>query len=310
MERWDTHGVWRGCSLCPPLVFVSGLQDGFLSNDESNNNNTLNMSGPSYLQRCHIAGVKFSSRIVNAPAPFAANLSDLRALDAHPVLGGVVTKTMTLKHRNFVNPPYICHYAADGSASYNVVGLRNWGLKYILHFKPDKPWMLSLAAKDRMELEAALAAISASQNTPDFVELNLSCPNVSHHVEFDVAMDVIQQWPNLRYGLKVAPGVRYDPERLDDISSVSCSNTLDGFGGVMLRPYTMRAIEYYAGKLKIPVVACGGVRSPRDAEAYLTAGATLVAAATAPLAHRDGPLGFFDEFRDARITGLRLKPRL
>jgi dihydroorotate dehydrogenase (NAD+) catalytic subunit len=60
-----------------------------------------------------------------------------------------------------------------------------------------------------------------------------------------------------------------------------------GFGGVsgpLLLPVGLLATQRVSGETGLPVIGVGGVRSPADVQAYLDAGATLVAVGTAALA--------------------------
>lgn len=257
---------------------------------------------PLYLQPCSIDGINFTRRLINAPAPYASPLPNLRDLAAHPVLGGVITKTCTLKPRGNVDAVnYEC--AADGSYSINWVGLANWGIEYYLKFQSTKPWIISIAADNIKELDETLRFIDNSSNQPSFVELNLSCPNTRSRVTLSKAAELITNWSDdLKFGLKVAPRQYAGEDYLRDFSYVACCNTLRGIGGKKLEPFTMEAIRYYSD-LGMPVIAMGGVQGPKDAIKYLEAGATMVAAATAPLAHAKGALAFFDKFRDPVVTG-------
>ena len=67
------------------------------------------------------------------------------------------------------------------------------------------------------------------------------------------------------------------------------ANRTGGFSGPALRPIALRIVWDLVGALKIPVIAIGGIGTPRDALEFLLAGASAVQVGTATFADPRAP---------------------
>jgi dihydroorotate dehydrogenase (NAD+) catalytic subunit len=144
------------------------------------------------------------------------------------------------------------------------------------------------------------------------IELNVSCPNVSHGgIEFgkDPRM-CAQVTAAVKRATKIPVWVKMSPEA-GDISEVgrACEdagadaitaintirgmaidtkaqklrlhNRTGGLSGPALRPIALRIVWELAGKVSIPIIGIGGIASARDAIEFMLAGASAVQVGTA-----------------------------
>jgi dihydroorotate dehydrogenase (NAD+) catalytic subunit len=229
-------------------------------------------------------------------------------------LGGVCTKGLSLLPRPGNPPDRICETPAG---MLNAIGLANVGVEV---FCRDKLPILCargvtvianifatsvddfVALARRLDAEAGIAA----------VELNVSCPNVTHGgIEFgrDAKM-AAQVTAAVRAATKLPVWVKMSPEAGDLVGvaracesegadAISAINTIrgmvidvdkmrpklknrtGGLSGPALRPIAVRMVYELASALHIPVIGIGGVACARDALEFLLAGATAVQVGTA-----------------------------
>jgi len=230
------------------------------------------------------------------------------------MLGGICTKGLSLLPRPGNPPDRICETPAG---MLNAIGLANIGVEA---FCRDKLPVLRehgvtvianifatslddfVALAERLDSETGIAA----------VELNVSCPNVTHGgIEFgrDPKM-AAQVTARVRAATKLPVWVKMSPEAGDLVGvaraceaegadAITAINTIrgmvidvdrmqpklknrtGGLSGPALRPIAVRMVYDLVGALKIPVVGIGGISTPRDALEFLLAGATAVQVGTA-----------------------------
>ncbi len=229
-------------------------------------------------------------------------------------LGGICTKGLSLLPRPGNPPDRICETPAG---MLNAIGLANIGVEV---FCRDKLPILRergvtvianifatslddfVALAQRLDRETGIAA----------VELNVSCPNVTHGgIEFgrDPKM-AAQVTARVRAATKLPIWVKMSPEAGDLVGvaracesegadAISAINTIrgmvidvekmqpklknrtGGLSGPALRPVAVRMVYDLAGALRIPVIGIGGISNARDALEFLLAGAKAVQVGTA-----------------------------
>ena len=229
-------------------------------------------------------------------------------------LGGICTKGLSLQPRDG-NPPHrICETPAG---MLNAIGLANVGVEAFCREK--LPTLRQrgvtvianifatsiedfVALAQRLDVETGVAA----------VELNVSCPNVTHGgIEFgrDAKM-AAQVTAAVRRATKLPVWVKMSPEAGDligvakacedagadaitaintirgmviDVATMrpKLANATGGLSGPALRPIAVRMVWELAGALKIPVVGIGGITDTRDALEFILAGASAVQVGTA-----------------------------
>jgi dihydroorotate dehydrogenase (fumarate) len=130
--------------------------------------------------KTQIGELKLENCIWNAAGPRCTSLEELNELMDSKYSGAIVTKTCTLKQRKGnVFPRVRCE---EPSVSINSVGLANEGLDmyldWIKNAKKKKPVFLSISPFSCDEVEVFFQKIADAELHPDFVELNVSCPNL------------------------------------------------------------------------------------------------------------------------------------
>ncbi|MDR0362839.1 MAG: dihydroorotate dehydrogenase [Planctomycetota bacterium] len=224
-------------------------------------------------------------------------------------LGGVVTKSVTPSATRGNPPPRI---AETPSGMLNAIGLQNEGLDFFLaELLPPlrasaKRVIVNAAGKcedDYVELVSRLAAAPI-----DAIEVNISCPNVKKGgIAFGVYPEVssalvgklkrvsgdmplwIKLTPNVGDIVSVARavadaggdaivaintlvGMAVDIETRKPI----LANVTGGLSGPAIHPVALRMVWQIARAVSCPVIGVGGVRSVREAVAFLLVGASAV----------------------------------
>jgi dihydroorotate dehydrogenase (NAD+) catalytic subunit len=232
-------------------------------------------------------------------------------------LGGICTKGLSLHPRPGNPPERICETPAG---MLNAIGLANVGVEA---FCRDKLPVLcqrgvTVCANIFASSVADFVAIAERLNRETGVhaiELNVSCPNVTHGgIEFGkdarLCAEVtraVKATTSLPVWVKMSPeagdivGVAKACEDAgaDAITAINTirgmsldieqrklrlANRTGGFSGPALRPIALRIVWEIAGAVSIPVIAIGGISTTRDAVEFLLAGASAVQVGTANFA--------------------------
>ena len=152
-----------------------------------------------------IGDITFTTCLWNASGPKCTTVGELEDLRDCSHSGALVTKTCTPLSRkgnefprvysansansanpeNPENPENLRNYKGGHSISVNSVGLANLGIDTYLCWirkqklsKHPKPIFLSIGGLSMAENKEMLDKISFSPYKPDFIELNVSCPNI------------------------------------------------------------------------------------------------------------------------------------
>ena len=237
-----------------------------------------------------------------------AHVVDLSAI------GGVVTKTVTVKPRAGNAPQRVAETAAG---MLNSIGLENVGLE---RFRDEKlPRLRALAAtviasiggETPEELETLLRALGREQGVGAF-EVNFSCPNVAaggarywaDPARLERTLAQLKPLTDRPLIAKLSPDVtdirdtaraceRGGADALTAVNTfVGMAIDLDGMrsrlgkatGGVSgpaIKPLALARCWEAAGAVRIPVLGSGGIASGRDALEFIAAGATAVQVGTA-----------------------------
>lgn len=228
--------------------------------------------------------------------------------------GGATMKSVSMKPREgHVNPTI-----TTGSCFIiNAVGLSNAGveksIKEIEYYKDNctAPIIASIFAGDIDEFGNLTRKISTAE--PDFIEVNISCPNVKDEFGKAFAQDVelaqqvtkiVKKNTKIKVIMKLSPNV----ENIAAIAkaceeagadAICAINTINGtmidvrtrkfvltnrFGGVSgpaIKPMAVKAVYDIAQAVKIPIIGTGGVTSGEDVMEMMLAGATLVGVGSA-----------------------------
>lgn len=231
-------------------------------------------------------------------------------------LGAIVCKTVTRAPRAGNAPPRTCESAAG---MLNAIGLQNVGIE---SFIADKlpflracgaPVIVNIAG-ETVEDFAFLCRLLSQQTGIAAIELNISCPNVAHGLDFatdpaltEAVVSHARRATDLPLLAKLSPNVsdisliaRAAQSGGADVLSVAntfvglsidirtrrprLSNVTGGLSGPAIKPLALRAVWKCAGAVAIPIVGIGGIVTARDALEFLIAGASAVQIGTANFA--------------------------
>jgi dihydroorotate dehydrogenase (NAD+) catalytic subunit len=233
-------------------------------------------------------------------------------------IGGIVTKTVTLRPRAGNPPPRVCETA---SGLLNSIGIENPGLQGFLDAKVpilrELPCavVVSVEGEDVDEFCQLVRGVDGS-GVAQAIEVNISCPNVGPHgLKYSTdagmareVMSAIRPLTRLPLIAKLTPNVT----RIAEIAqaceecgadAVSLVNTfigmavdsrtrkpilgtvLGGLSGPAIKPLALAKAWEVVQAVDIPVVGMGGITRPADAVEFLLVGATAVEVGTALFAN-------------------------
>lgn len=232
-------------------------------------------------------------------------------------LGGIVPKTVTAKPRAGNPTPRIVETAAG---MLNAIGLDNDGLDYFL--ANHLPWLKTVGttifvniAGESIEQFVEMARKVGDHEGVAAIELNISCPNVSHGLDMGVdptairtlvkQVRVVCPYPVIA---KLTPNVTdiVLPARAafeggaDAVSLVNTfkgmavnwrkrrpilANDIGGLSGPAIKPLALRMVWDVRRALpELPIIGIGGISSLDDVMEFIVAGASAVQIGTATFA--------------------------
>jgi len=245
------------------------------------------------------------------------------------LLGGVITKTLTLKPRDGNPAPRVVE---TPSGMLNAVGLQNVGVEAFLKDKwpglsvLKVPVIVSIAGftdQEFIDIAKQFAEIPVAA-----LELNLSCPNVSHGAgnrcfaqsaeQTQAVVRAVKQIVKVPVFAKLSPEVADLPAiakaaadaGADVITLINTmagmvidvdketpvlANRTGGLSGPAIRPIAVRCIWEVHQSIKTPILGLGGVASGRDALELILAGASAVAVGTANFWNPRAPVMVLEE---------------
>lgn len=259
------------------------------------------------------AGVEHATPIITASGTFGygKEFSELFGLS---MLGGIVTKGLSLKPRAGNRTPRICE---TPSGMINSIGLENVGLSA---FATDKlPFLRTAGTRvwanffgETVDEYVTCAGRLGEMDGVDILEMNVSCPNIKHGgIEFGVEPNclrdlvaacrkatnkpiVVKLTPNVTDVVAIArAAVEGGADGLSVINTISAmaidvrtrrpriATVFGGLSGPAIKPIALRMVHQVArAKLGVPISGIGGIRSGEDAAEFLLAGASTVQVGT------------------------------
>jgi dihydroorotate dehydrogenase (NAD+) catalytic subunit len=254
-------------------------------------------------------------------------------------IGGVITKTVTLKPRPGNAPVRI---AETASGMLNSIGLENVGLERFRSEKLPKLRSLgatviaSLGGETPRELIRLLDGLGEEKGIAGF-EINFSCPNVSkggarywavpRRLERTLAM--LRPLTPAALIAKLSPDVTSVPDLAraceqggaDAVTAVNTfvgmavdletgKNRLNratgGLSGPAIKPLALARCAEAAGAVNIPVLGSGGIMNGRDALEFIAVGAAAVQVGTASFVRPAAAQEALDEMTEfLRARGVR-----
>ena len=259
-----------------------------------------------------ICGVKFKNPVIAASGTYGFG-REVNEVDDISQIGGISTKGMTLEPR--VGNP-VPRIAEGDSVILNAVGLQNPGVESFIekdlgYLKSKGVVIIANVAGKTLEDYGKICA--RLNGLVDFVELNISCPNVkAGGMAFGIKPESIKEVTRVSKNsltktplmVKLSPNVEsisVNAKAAEECGAdcVSLINTLTGMvidlerrkpvianntGGVSgagIRPIALRMVYEAAHAVKIPVIGMGGIASGEDAISFMMAGAKAVQVGTA-----------------------------
>lgn len=229
-------------------------------------------------------------------------------------LGGVIPKTVTF-HARAGNPTPRTVETASGML--NAIGLDNDGID---HFRSHHlPYLRTVGtavianiAGEDVDQFVAMAAMLSEEPGLAALELNISCPNVSHGLDLGTDAAVVERLiRRVRSACSLPIIAKLTPNVTDVVAiaraaadggadAVSLINTLRGlavdwrrrrpilaydYGGLSgpaIKPVALRMVWETARALPgLPIIGVGGIATADDALEFLVAGASAVQVGTA-----------------------------
>ena len=229
------------------------------------------------------------------------------------VLGGICSKGLTLNGK----------YGNEGERLYetpagliNSIGLQNPGVRHFID--EELPRMLTLGTTVFANLGGGCiedyeeGARLLSETDVDFIELNISCPNVkqggiAYGIRPDSAKEVVSR---VKAVCKKPLVVKLSPQA-EDIARMAAAcveagadalslvntfqacaidlekrrpvfnNIFAGLSGPAIKPIALRMVYQVCGAVNVPVIGLGGILTGADALEFIMAGATAVQVGTA-----------------------------
>jgi dihydroorotate dehydrogenase (NAD+) catalytic subunit len=228
-------------------------------------------------------------------------------------LGGILPKTITSQPRAG-NAPWRTIETTGGML--NSIGLDNDGLEaFIEHHLPylgslGTPILVSIAGCDYEDFVAMAARLDGLAGIAA-LELNISCPNVSHGVDFGTDPRLCEKvvagcraacghpilaklTPNVTDITQIARAA--EAGGADGISLINTclgmavdwrrrrpllGNIVGGLSGPAIKPIALRCVYQVARAVRTPLIGIGGIATLDDVMEFLIAGATAVQIGTA-----------------------------
>lgn len=264
-----------------------------------------------------LLGVRFKNPTVLASGIWGITAAGWRRA-AKGGAGAVTTKSLWLReHRGHPNPTII----STDHWTLNAVGVPDAGVakarEEIGNFNNNKPVPLLANIIAESVEDYAKTAVRILELKPDFLEVNISCPNIEDEFGRPFACSIGDSAAatkavkavsgNVPVFIKLSPNV-------DSIAAIALScaesgadgftvintagpgmaidlrsrmpilaNRVGGISGPGIKPLAVRCIAdvYRATEGKLPIIGTGGVETGEDAIEFLLAGATLIGIGTA-----------------------------
>jgi dihydroorotate dehydrogenase (NAD+) catalytic subunit len=260
-----------------------------------------------------IAGIELKNRVLVASGTYGYGDDCLDLADVNK-LGGIVTKSLSLKPRPGNPPPRIVETA---SGMLNSIGLANIGVRKFIDEKLpvlcplDTVLIANIAASTFDEYCSVLDILEAEVGI-DGYEINVSCPNVKEGgLNFGTRVDMTADLTRRLRGrtkkflsVKLTPNVTHlsefaravEGEGADALSVINTligmavdirtrkpklSTVTGGLSGPAIKPVALAKVYEAARAVKIPIIGIGGIMTATDAIEFLMVGASAVQVGTA-----------------------------
>lgn len=275
--------------------------------------------------KINFSGVEFKNPIVLASGTcgFGERLDQFFDIEK---LGGLSSKGLTLNPRAGNDGIRIWETPAG---IMNSVGLENPGIEGFI-----KKYLDFINSKDTVNIinlsghsfeDYILGVEILNKESLDFIELNISCPNVKEGgmnfgMKTEIARDLVKQVREKckhKLVVKLSPNAENitelarmcEEEGADGVSLVNTflamaidlenkkivfENKYAGLSGPCIKPIALRMVNQVANAINIPIMGMGGIMDWRDAIEFIMAGATVVQVGTATFTKPEIALDIID----------------
>ena len=269
----------------------------------------------------HSTGLVIKNPVITASGTFGYGTEYTPIYDVNR-LGAIAAKAVTLRPRTGNPMPRIVEVPGG---MLNAIGLQNVGVEALISDKAplwakwDVPVIANVAGAS---LDEYVTIAEMLDGIPGIaaLELNISCPNVAHGLDFGtdpvLAAEVTQavsERCSLPLIVKLTPnvtdirpvaiavaeagahalaimntltGLAIDVER----KRPALATTTGGLSGPAVRSIALRLVYAVAPQVDIPIIGIGGIGTTDDALMFLMAGATAIQVGTANFYNHRAPL--------------------
>jgi dihydroorotate dehydrogenase (NAD+) catalytic subunit len=261
--------------------------------------------------RTTIAGIRFGNPVIAASGTFGYGdeIADMVPLKK---LGGIITKTITLKARPGNPPPRL---AEVRGGMLNTIGLQNVGVDRFLKEKwcalrnLPVPVIVSIAGETADEYVGVARRLQRAGGV-QAVELNLSCPNLQKRIVCQDEALVGEIIRGVKKAIRCPVIAKLSPQVADiaalarhaeraGADALSLVNTFPGMAvnirtwrpmlavvsggmsGPAIKPLALKCVWDVCRAVNIPVIGGGGIMDGNDAVEFLLAGASVLSIGTA-----------------------------
>lgn len=269
----------------------------------------------------HPTGLLLKNPVVAASGTFGYGTEYAPIYDVNR-LGAIAAKAVTLQPRTGNPMPRIVEVPGG---MLNAIGLQNVGVDTLIREKAplwakwDVPVIANVAGAS---LEEYVTIAEMLDGVPGIaaLELNISCPNVAHGLDFGtdpiLAAEVTQavsERSSLPLIVKLTPNVTDIRPVATAVAeagahALAIMNTLTGLAidvaqkrpalatttgglsGPAVRSIALRLVYAVAPRVDIPIIGIGGIGTTEDALMFLMAGATAIQVGTANFYNHRAPL--------------------
>lgn len=270
------------------------------------------LKGRIFMLKVNFLGQILKNPVIAASGTFGFGIEYSDIFDVSK-LGGIASKGLTLEKR-YGNEGVRLH-ECEG-AMLNSIGLQNPGVEHFIH--NELPAMQQIGTKIFANLGGSTiesyeqGVLLLNDTAVDFIELNISCPNVkaggiAYGIKSASAKEIVER---VRSVCKKPLIVKLSPNAenivdmaqtcqeagADALSLINTitgmaidtkarkavfANTYAGLSGPAIKPIALRMVHQVCKAVKIPVIGLGGICTGGDVIEFIMAGATAIQVGTA-----------------------------
>ncbi|MBQ5430401.1 MAG: dihydroorotate dehydrogenase [Lachnospiraceae bacterium] len=276
------------------------------------------------------AGIKLKNPVMTASGTFGSGMEYGEYVDLSR-LGAIVTKGVSSTPWSGNPTPRV---AEVPSGMLNAIGLQNPGVDTFIERdlayleKEDVVVGVNVCGHSREEYLEVVEAL-ADQKRVDFLEINISCPNVKQGAlafgqdpkEVESITRAIKEKAKAPVIMKLTPNVTSIAEiakaaeagGADGISLINTltgmkvdverqkfllANKTGGMSGPAVHPIAVRMVYEAAGAVNLPIIGMGGITTWQDAVEMMLVGATAVSVGTANFMNPTATLDIIEGMED------------